>query len=306
MDRASVQSAFAMEPAVPGAFTWDDDSTVTFRPETALERAARYTVNIGAGARSQAGLNLPSAVSFHADTVGFLEVTQVLPAPDTSGADVNSVITVMFNRPVVPLASLRDQASLPNPLTLQPAVSGKGEWLNTSIFVFRPDQPLAGGRTYAGRVAAGLTDTTGGLLKEDFVWEFSLQSPEVINSLPFSGQSAVALNQPISLTFNQPMDRASTEAAFGLLDPGGQPVAGSFKWAGDSTSLEFQPAQFLTRSTNYLAKVETSALAAAGGAALTRPFSLNFTTVPPPGRSKVAITAWPSASVACRTSSSTS
>ena len=43
---------------------------------------------------------------------------------------------------------------------LDPPASGKGEWLNTSIYVFRPDTPLAGGQTYTGKVAAGLQDTT--------------------------------------------------------------------------------------------------------------------------------------------------
>ena len=37
-----------------------------------------------------------------------------------------------------------NQGGLPHPLTLDPAVPGTGEWINTSIYVFRPDQPLAG------------------------------------------------------------------------------------------------------------------------------------------------------------------
>ncbi len=97
---------------------------------------------------------------------------------------MRSAITVMFNRPVVPLTSLADQASLPNPLALDPPASGQGEWLNTSIYIFRPDKPLAGGQTYTGRVAAGLQDTTGGLLKDDFVWHFGTQAPAVVSSIP--------------------------------------------------------------------------------------------------------------------------
>ena len=29
-----------------------------------------------------------------------------------------------------------------------PAVPGEGEWVNTSIYVFRPEQALAGGTNY--------------------------------------------------------------------------------------------------------------------------------------------------------------
>ena len=144
MDQGSVETAFTIKPSVNGQFAWPDAATVQFKPAVALERAARYTVTIQPTAKNKAGLSLPEPVSFQADTVGFLEVTQVLPAPDTVAVDVGAAITVMFNRPVVPLSSLEDQASLPNPLTLEPSASGQGEWLNTSIYIFRPDEPLAG------------------------------------------------------------------------------------------------------------------------------------------------------------------
>src|SRR3989338_4328806 len=164
MDQASAEAAFSIEPRVRGQFSWPDDRTLVFTPAQLLERASQYTVTVAGSARSAAGLALAEPVTFTAATVGFLEVTQVLPAPDTFGAEAQSVITVMFNRPVVPLTSLGDQAALPSPLTLEPRVEGQGEWLNTSIYVFRPSQPLVGGETYTGRIPAGLQDTTGGLL----------------------------------------------------------------------------------------------------------------------------------------------
>ncbi len=281
MNRASVESAFTIEPAVPGKFVWADDTTLTFQPQAALERASRYNVTIATEAKSASGLNLPHPVSFHADTVGFLEVTQVLPAPETFGADVGSLITVMFNRPVVPLTDLRQQANLPNPLTLDPPVEGQGEWLNTSIFTFRPSKPLAGGRTYTGHIAAGLGDTTGGLLKEDFTWQFSTLAPEVVSFIPYDGQTNLVLNQPISITFNQPMDRASTEAAFALTDPSGARVPGQFVWNENNTGFDFQPTPLLARQTTYQFQVSTSAQAAGGSAELAQPFGMSFTTIAP-------------------------
>lgn len=282
MDQPSVESAFAIQPAVSGQFEWPDPATVTFRPAASLERAARYVVTIGAEARNIAGLALPEPVSFNADTVGFLEVTQVLPAPETSAAEVGSVITVMFNRPVVPLTSIADQASLPNPLVLDPPAEGKGEWLNTSIFVFRPTSPLAGGQTYTGRVAAGLTDTTGGLLKEDFTWQFTVQAPEVLAAEPFFGQTDVGLTQPITITFNQPMDRPSVEAAFHLQRGDGGDVSGAFNWTADSLSVGFQAEGNLPMETDFQVTVQAAARSAGGGATLPAPFTSSFTTVRPP------------------------
>ena len=54
----------------------------------------------------------------------------------------------MFNRPVVPLMMSGDQADLPNPLSIVPETAGQGEWLNTSVYVFRPDEALIGRASY--------------------------------------------------------------------------------------------------------------------------------------------------------------
>jgi uncharacterized protein YfaS (alpha-2-macroglobulin family) len=282
MDQTSVESAFAIEPKVAGNFEWSDPATVTFQPSETLQRAARYVVTIGTEAHNAAGLALPAPVSFNADTVGFLEVTQVLPAPETQGAEVGSVITVMFNRPVVPLTALADQANLPNPLALEPAMPGQGEWLNTSIYVFRPEGYLSGGTTYTGRVAAGLTDTTGGLLQDGFTWQFTTQAPEVLAADPFFNQADVGLTRPITITFNQPMDRASVEAAFHLQGADGGELPGSFAWTDDSLSVGFDPEGSLPLETELQVSIDATALSAGGGAALPAAFTSFFTTVRPP------------------------
>ncbi len=282
MNRNTVEAAFAIAPQVKGTFNWPDDSTLVFKPETPFERASRYTVTIGTGAQSAAGLALAKETTFKADTVGFLEVTQVLPAPDTQDADVTSVVTVMFNRPVVPLASLSDQANLPNPLTLEPAVEGKGEWLNTSIFVFRPSTPLLGGQKYTGTIQAGLQDTTGGLLKDDFTWSFDTAAPTVVATDPLDGATGLALTRPITVTFNQLMDHPSTEAAFGLTASDGSAVAGSFQWSDDGLTLGFVPSG-LTLGEKYTAQMSTSALSANAGASLSQPYEFSFQAVLAPG-----------------------
>lgn len=282
MDKASVEAAFSLDPAVPGDFEWPDPATVAFRPAQPLERAARYTVTLAGTARSTAGLALLEPISFNADTVGFLEVTQVLPAPDTTAVEVGSVVTVMFNRPVVPLTSLDNQGGLPHPLTLDPAVPGTGEWINTSIYVFRPDQPLAGGQTYTGRVAGGLGDTTGGILPDDFTWQFTVQAPEVVASIPFFNETDVPLTRPISVTFNQPMDQASVQQYFHLQGPDGADLPGSFRWSPDSLEVGFYPAANLPLDTNLQVTIDAAAASAGGGATLPAAFTVFFATVRAP------------------------
>ncbi|MCC6187683.1 MAG: Ig-like domain-containing protein [Anaerolineales bacterium] len=284
MDRSSVEAAFSLRPAVTGVFDWPDPATVQFKPAAALERAARYVVTIADTARNAAGLALPEPVSFPAETVGFLEVTQVLPAPDAVAVEVGAAITVMFNRPVVPLTALEDQSGLPNPLVLEPAVGGAGAWLNTSIFVFRPDPQtgLAGGQTYTGRVPAGLGDTTGGILQDDFVWQFTVQAPAVVGSEPFFNQTDVPLSQPISVTFNQPMDVASVQQAFHLQGADGADLPGDLRWSEDGLTAGFYPANNLPLDSDIQVTLDASAASAGGGATLPGPYTVSFRTVRAP------------------------
>jgi hypothetical protein len=239
MDRGSVEQALSVTTggaAVSGAFSWVNDATATFTPEGNWARAARYDVALSADAKSARGLTLAKPVSFTVDTIGNLAVAQVIPADDAQDVTADATITVLFNRPVVSLTTLAEQVALPQPVAFDPPIQGRGQWLNTSIYIFQPDQPLDAGTTYQGRVAAGLTDTTGALLAEDFTWTFSVAAPVVKFIAPAAGATNVDLRQPISVTFSQKMDRASAEAAFKL-----EPVVpGTFRWA-DETIEQQQP-----------------------------------------------------------------
>ena len=115
MDRASVEAAFAISPTVEGAFDWADDQTVSFQPAQPLERGESYLVTVASTAGNKEGLALAEPLTFGFGTSGFLHVSQVLPAPGVGDLDPGSNVTVIFDRPVVPLTSIGQQAGLPDP-----------------------------------------------------------------------------------------------------------------------------------------------------------------------------------------------
>jgi hypothetical protein len=201
MDRASVEQSVVvaagdgLSAPVAGAFDWLRDNVVAFTPAQGWNRAARYRVSLQETAKSARGLPLARPALFQVNTIGYLAVAQTIPADGASDAAADSLITVLFNRPVVPLTSLQQQASLPQPVSFEPAIEGAGEWLNTSIYVFRPSRPLAAGVTYVGRVAAGLQDTTGALLQEDYTWTFNVAAPVVKTFDPPNGGADVDLRR---------------------------------------------------------------------------------------------------------------
>lgn len=279
MNQVSVEQAFQIRPAVDGKFSWQQN-TVYFVPTGEFQRDTTYEVTIGETATSARGLALPQPIAFRFRTVGYLQVTDVQPAPDITEVDMQADIIVSFNRPVVPLTAIDRQAELPQPLRFAPPVAGKGEWLNTSIYVFHPEGGLLPATTYQVSVAGGLTDLTGGVLPEDYVWSFTTKLPAVAATKPFSGAIFVAPTEVISVTFNQPMDPLSTAAAFSLSRVDGQRVAGLLRWEGDT--LLFAPAAPLSLGVTYNARVSASAQAASGGKTMARDYTWRFTVIPEP------------------------
>ena len=178
MDRASVEQSFQISPKIPGAFKWNDTNTaVQFVPTgSGFARGATYNVNLANTAKAANGKTLGQPIAFSFKAVGFIEVTQVMPADGAQAIDPLAEITVMFNRPIVPIRSASDTTPLPDPIVFDPPIKGQGEWLNTSIYVFRPSERLASGQQYTARIAAGLQDPTGALLQADYVWTFTTQA----------------------------------------------------------------------------------------------------------------------------------
>jgi uncharacterized protein YfaS (alpha-2-macroglobulin family) len=284
MDRASVEAAFHIEPKVEGTFSWPDPVTLVFTPKGQWQRATRYRVKLEPTAKSAEGLPLKEEVEFTFATVGYLEVAQVIPEPNARDIPPDTPVTIMFNRPVVPLQLVSAPvADMPVPVVFDPPVEGTGEWVNTSIYVFRPRTGFVPGKTYRATVPAGLSDTTGGVLEEDYTWQFTIEAPYVLSIEPASGATQVALTQAITVTFSQPMDRASTQAAFSLKPLRSETrVPGRFVWSQNDRVMTFIPEGRLELDTEYLITLEQSALSAQGAAPLKAPYKYSFRTVPYP------------------------
>jgi uncharacterized protein YfaS (alpha-2-macroglobulin family) len=307
MDADSVEDAFSIEPKVSGEFEWVTDRVVQFEPRKGFDRAERYTVTIEDEARSARGERLRDEFQYRFTTVGFLEVASVYPGDGTEEVAIDGSVTVLFNRPVVSLVAIEDQDTLPQPLTFDPPVAGTGGWVNTSIYVFTPDEGFAPSTTYEACIAAGLEDTTGGVLEEDFSWEFTTIMPAAVATYPGSGTVYVSTEPTVYVAFNQKMDRASVEAAFELTNTStDEVVAGTFEWhdAGlilpDRETYEpyswswdsgvgpervgvetvgFTPDAPLDFDTRYVVSIDADAQGATGGAGAFKKYSVAFDTI---------------------------
>ena len=252
MDKTSTTQALEVAgpdgKPISGSVTWPEPRILRFTPNQSLTPASTYTASLKVDARSVGGSPLTEALRFYFQTTGELQVSQVSPADGTVEVDSKSIITVIFNRPVVPLMISEDQSKLPIPLEITPTINGKGEWLNTAVYVFRPEPALVGSTTYFARVKAGLTDSEGMQLAEDFSWQFRTIAPSV-DSLNLPGlyygppeyYTNVTLNQSFEIMFRQPMDRSSTEAGFSITPENGSSVEESLAGTKPRSRLCLHP-----------------------------------------------------------------
>ena len=217
------------------------------------------------------------------DTEGEFRVVQVLPNNGAVGIKTDADITVIFNRPVVPLGIVEDADMQPQPLTFTPAVDGQGEWLNTSIYVFHPAPALAGGTEYSVTVDGNLTAADGSTLAEPFTWSFTTAAPSISEVVPTDGETDVRLDKDIEVRFNQPMDQASVEASFRLQEQDSEAaIPGSFVWAEDGSGFLFDPDDSLEIATDYAVDFANPPLPVGGGAPLEGQMRWVFSTVPLP------------------------
>lgn len=252
MDTDSVEAAIHFEPRVSGRFTWEDDQILTFTPDQALSPDSRLHLVVNTSAQAANRRNLQAAIELDYQTAESLKALHIIPAVPLD-VDPASVVFVVFNQPVVPLGVSEDQEP---GFSLSPEVPGKGEWLNTSTYIFKPDPSMDGGKEYTLRLNQFLEAVSGARLSsdQDLEYTFTTTSPEVPQVLPLSGE-LLSLDGPVTVKFNIGMDKASVEENFALIAADGEIIEGEFEWDERQKTLTFTPDEILRRNSIYTVRI---------------------------------------------------
>jgi uncharacterized protein YfaS (alpha-2-macroglobulin family) len=275
--------------AVSGKGIWSDPRTFTFTPDQPLQPATVYTATFTDQARAKDGTSPAETIEVEFKTVESLAVAQVFPADKTPEVDLGSSITVIFNHPVVPVTIVEEQGKLPQPLKFTPEVKGKGEWVNSSVYVFEPQKDLLSGTNYVVGVDAGISDTQGNPLEDSFRWQFTTRSPLIANFAlkdgaqnPTEEVKDVPLDQVFIVTFQQEMNPQSVESAVSIVNRETKktfPV--KFSWNESFTELTITPGEKFNLAGFYNLTIDKSAQATDGGE-LQDGLDVKFATVPLP------------------------
>lgn len=280
MDQTSLEAAVQSQPALDWEFEWADMATVKTKPTKPLSAGTELTLAIASSARALNGLGMTEAVTLTYHTAQNLFPVEKLPADGALEVDPAAAVAVTFNQPVTPLSA--EEQNLSPAFTLDPSASGRGEWLNTSTYVFYPEPPLMGGKTYTVSLNTSLVSTSGASLKlptgVSSSWNFKTAAPKVTGILPVT-EFPVNLDEPFSLEFNQPMDSKSVEQNFQLTKDE-KAVPGKITWNKDFTKITFQPSSLLARKADYTLTLSKVA-AARGGTALGEETKVIFRSVAP-------------------------
>lgn len=297
MDQKSVEAAFSVRDGdnntVAGKISWVNDSSLQYQADAGWSEASYYEIRLADTASSQNGQTLSREFTSQFKTISPLLVSQVFPAKGTQDVDTTTSITILFNRPVIALQTKEDQTNLVQPISISPEIKGKGNWVNSSIYSFQPDQPLSSGTRYTIWIEKGLAEMSADenlSLQQDFQWSFSTRKP-AITSFQLDGQS-IDITYPISgsnasllpklgIAFSQEMDKTATAKAVSITYANGAVVPVRNEWSKDGKSLTITPLKMLNVDASYTLTLANTAKAKDGGG-LMQGFSWDFHTVPAP------------------------
>jgi uncharacterized protein YfaS (alpha-2-macroglobulin family) len=279
MNPASAEG-LSFVPALRGTTSWPDARTLRFDPVEPLPRDTAFVVGLDDRVRAADGGVLAEPLNLRFRTQGWLGVAQTIPADGTADIATDATITVLFDRPIVPLTVLANQARLPQPLRFEPPIAGTTEWLNTSALLFRPSAPLASGMDYTAIVAKNLTGVDGEPLQDEFRWKFTTSLPRVVSVSPQAdGENRVRVDATVVVQFNQAISARKAATAFFLID-GDTVVPG--RTAVTRDTLTFTPTKRLKHDAAYTARVAAGVTGVAGGRPTTQATEWDFRTVPLP------------------------
>lgn len=167
MNKATVDAAFSISPAVAGTALWDGTDTLrSFQPTAPLAPSTLYTVTVAVGARDRAGNPLAAPFTFSFTTAAAADTTRptvVSTVPDIGAMGVarQSTIAVTFSEPM-------DKASVQVAFNVSVPASQNGGTFAWSAdgrtVTYTPPAPFAYAAAVAYRIGTGSKDLAGNAL----------------------------------------------------------------------------------------------------------------------------------------------
>ena len=224
-------------------------------------------------------------------TPGPLQVLRYSPEGDV---DIVPYLSVTFDQPMVPLATLTELAAKDVPVRLSPLPEGAWRWVGTKTLLFEPPARFPKATRYSVEIPAGSVSATGGKLAQGVTWSFTTPPPKIESSYPTDGPQV--RNPLLFIGFDQRIDPAAVLKTI-RMDAGGQAVllrlatpeevqanqavAQMAKGAVEGRWLAFRPSELLPSNTGITVEVGPGTPSAEGPLTTTSVQSFHFSTYGP-------------------------
>ncbi len=179
MDTSSVKNAFIISPQVTGTFFWEENNQrMIFIPDS-LMKATSYIVTILTSAKSIWNINIDSIYTFNFTTKkrDRLNILDSYPKNNQTEISTTAQFRIYFDDPLL-------QGSLSNRVNLYDMFDSKLNLKNAKIFAedglgvvyFEPKNPLDFDTEYKVSLSAGIQDTAGYNLLNDYSIHFTTEA----------------------------------------------------------------------------------------------------------------------------------
>lgn len=260
MNATSVEEMLRIVPATEVDVTWDATTTnLTVAPRAAWKPGTYHTVTVQAGALDASGRPLERPVRAAFLTRPPISATVAATAVADGEATIATAFRVAFSGPI-------DESTLD--LSVSPAAEGAlvpaAESTDLApAYDFEPADPLQPDTEYTVALGRGVRDLDGAEIEATSLVIRTAAVPAVVRFRPRNGWADVAWSQDLSVRFTEPMDQATTEAAWSATQ-GTTKLTGTFRWAENDTVLVFNPASNLGYAQKVTLLVGAGALSRAG------------------------------------------
>lgn len=229
-----------------GFFVFAAQNVIYFQPSEKLELNHHYLVQ----------LTTPKGEILREEflAVENPEIIAIFPK-EGSEAPENSEITIVFNRPMVPLTTLGYFKEKEVPVEIFPKTEGHFKWITTKNLQFIPKERLKRSSNYTVKVKDGLVSMDGLPVKGKEI-KFSTRHLRYLHLT----EGKITYNQPISIYFNQPVDLEKTKKEIKLInDTTGKEVPFIAEYGKKTKEEEksFEKEEVFGKFNKFLARIIT-------------------------------------------------
>jgi hypothetical protein len=272
VNKTSAQNVFfakSSEQKIAGQFFWENN-TMSFKPDSLLPYQAVIIYGFSGIVTDASGLRVKTeqSYSFKVSNQTAPEVTSTLPSDQANDVTYNFSPQIKFSMPM-------NKSSVT--LKIEPSVAAYNlQWNETADTLTLNGIIFSGDTNYKITVEAESESSSGITLRNDYSFSFKtaiVNGPEITNTYPVSGATAVKSNAEPVLYFNRSIDTESLKRALSISPS--QAFSLTFTDNNKIAGLTF--ADRLKLNTVYRLTIGTK-LQDSEGVALQEPFTVDFTT----------------------------